>query len=173
MFLNFARQQEALRDLNIIWLQKKTKIRKSGAWKEVTVSVFPGYLFLDIENITYPVYAAVKSIPVFIKFLRRNDNIQPLSENDRKILVHFLSFGKVIGKSQVCFDKDMRIKVLSGPLKGLEGHIVKVDRRKQKAKILVDLYESGFYISLDFEVIKKAEDEADSTDNGIPNPVIE
>jgi transcriptional antiterminator NusG len=46
--------------------------------------------------------------------------------------------------------------VLYGPLAGLEGRIVRVDRRKKRAKISLDLYDDSFFVDLAFEVIEKA-----------------
>jgi transcriptional antiterminator NusG len=42
---------------------------------------------------------------------------------------------------------------VEGPLMGLEGRIIKVDRRKGRAKINLDLYNDSFTIDLAFEVI--------------------
>ncbi|MCL2557796.1 MAG: antitermination protein NusG, partial [Treponema sp.] len=39
------------------------------------------------------------------------------------------------------------------PLKGLEGRIIKVDKRKKRAKIRLDLYDESFAIDLAFEII--------------------
>jgi transcriptional antiterminator NusG len=41
----------------------------------------------------------------------------------------------VIVMSEVEYDKDNHIRVLAGPLKGQEGRITKVDRRKGRVKV--------------------------------------
>ena len=61
--------------------------------------------------------------------------------------------------SKVYFDENSRIVVLLGPLKGLEGKIVKVDKRKRRAKVKLDIYEDSFFIDLAFDVIEKAQSE--------------
>jgi transcriptional antiterminator NusG len=40
---------------------------------------------------------------------------------------------------------------------GLEGRIIKVDKRKRRAKIMLDLYNDSFSIDLAFEVIGSAD----------------
>jgi transcriptional antiterminator NusG len=60
------------------------------------------------------------------------------------------------GISKVYFDEDARIVVVDGPLAGLEGKIVKVDKRKGRAKIKLDLYDDSFTIDLGFELLEKA-----------------
>jgi transcriptional antiterminator NusG len=57
------------------------------------------------------------------------------------------------GKSRVYFNENSRIVVIEGPLMGLEGKIIKVDKRKGRAKIKLDLYDEAFAIDLAFEVI--------------------
>jgi transcriptional antiterminator NusG len=57
----------------------------------------------------------------------------------------------------VYFNDNSRIVVIEGPLMGLEGRIVKVDRRKGRAKVSLDLYNDSFTIDLAFEVIGSAE----------------
>jgi transcriptional antiterminator NusG len=45
---------------------------------------------------------------------------------------------------------------MDGPLLGLEGKIIKVDRRKKRAKIKLNLYDDSFTVDLAFEVIGNA-----------------
>ena len=45
--------------------------------------------------------------------------------------------------------------MIEGPLKGFEGSIIKVDRRKQRAKIRVDFAGSSHTMDLSFEDIEK------------------
>jgi len=42
----------------------------------------------------------------------------------------------------------------------IEGKIIKVDRRKKRAKVVLDLYDEAFSIDLAFEVIEKAKNTA-------------
>ena len=43
-------------------------------------------------------------------------------------------------------------------MKGLEGRIIKVDRRKKRAKIKLSLYEESFRVDFGFEILEKVED---------------
>ena len=74
------------------------------------------------------------------------------------ILQHFLKFGQNISASQVYFDEHDRICVVEGPLKGLEGLIIKVDKRKKRAKIKMDFANENLLIDLGFELIKGMEE---------------
>ena len=46
---------------------------------------------------------------------------------------------------------------MEGPLKGLEGLIIKVDKRKKRAKIKMDFANDSILIDLGFELIKGLE----------------
>ena len=51
------------------------------------------------------------------------------------------------------FDANQRIVVEKGPMKGLEGQIIKVDKRKKRARVRLDLYDSTFEIDFGFELL--------------------
>lgn len=76
-------------------------------------------------------------------------------DRDLQIIQHFLGLGPKIGQSLVRFDENDRIVVIEGPLKGIEGSIVKVDKRKQRAKICVDFGGAAHTMDLGFEDIGK------------------
>ena len=98
---------------------------------------------------------ALKALPDFYHFLKNNTQITPLAGNDLAIIEHFLGLGPKIGASLVKFDENDRIVVVEGPLKGIEGNIIKVDRRKKRAKIQIDFHGSFHTMDLSFEDISK------------------
>jgi transcriptional antiterminator NusG len=77
-----------------------------------------------------------------------------MESKDQDLLGHFLSYGEIVDKSRVVFDENHRIRVVEGPLKGLEGLIVKVDRRKRRAKVRLELYENSHNVDFGFEVLE-------------------
>lgn len=79
----------------------------------------------------------------------------PLGDKDLSIIKHFMGLGPKIGSSRVRFDENDRIVVIEGPLKGMEGNIIKVDRRKQRAKIQLNFHGSTYTLDLSFEDISK------------------
>ncbi len=157
---NMALSQSGLNETaKIIWPQRKLTIRKRGKLTDKVESIFPGYLFVESEKIDPELYWTLKRTPGFVRFLKSNTAIAPVHGEDKKLLLHFLSFGEIVEKSRVWFDKNNRIRVVSGPMKGLEGKIIKVDRRKKRAKIKLSLYEESFKIDFGFEILEKVEDD--------------
>ena len=41
--------------------------------------------------------------------------------------------------SKVSFDENQRIVIIDGPLKGFEGHIIRVNRRCNRVTIMIDM----------------------------------
>jgi transcription termination/antitermination protein NusG len=133
------------------------EIRKQGKKRRKESVIFPGYVFVSSEDILadLPTYWAIRKTQGFIRYLRDNSSPTPLSDQDERLLRHFMSFGERADTSRVTFDEDDRIVVLDGPLKGLEGRIVRVDRRKGRAKVSLDMCETGFLIDLGFRAVER------------------
>ena len=142
--------------------QRCLDLRRGGRITPSKLAVFPGYVFLELteeENILQYQWAFRKT-DGFFRFLRSNQDIAPLQKRDLELVLHFIrNVGPLAGKSKVYFDENSRIAVISGPLAGLEGRIVKADKRKGRAKVKLDLYNDSFFIDLAFEVLVKARDQ--------------
>jgi transcriptional antiterminator NusG len=136
--------------------QRRLDIRKGGQISVSTAAVFPGYIFIEAsgdEEILAHQWD-FRRMEGFYRFLRSNQDIQPLADRDLELVLHFIkNAGPVAGRSRVYFNENARIVVVEGPLMGLEGRIIKVDKRKGRAKIILDLYDDSFAIDLAFEVI--------------------
>jgi len=158
-FMRLFRQQSLGDGASLHFPQRSLDIRKRGITSISRLPIFPGYLFLEIqetdEALSY--LPALRKTEGFFRFLRANNDIAPLKNRDLELVLHFIKkVGPVAGKSKVYFDDNSHIVVLSGPLSGLEGKIVKADQRKGRAKIKLDLYNDSFYIDLAFEHIDKS-----------------
>jgi transcriptional antiterminator NusG len=138
----------------LFWPRRSLRIRRQGEWRDSIASIFPGYLFLQAEELPGELYWSLRGLPGFLRFLRDNRHIEPLGPRDRELLQHFLSFGEVLDRSTVSFEQDRRIRVISGPLKTLEGRIVRVDRRKGRARVRLELYDDAFLIDFGFDAIE-------------------
>ena len=161
-YVSNARRKLSESDGRLHWPRRNLRIRRRGIWHDSTAPVFPGYVFLEAIQLSPPLFALLKSVPGFHRFLKSNRDIVPLTGADEAILLHFLSFGEIVGRSQVRFADRNRVVVLSGPLTGLEGKIVKIDRRKGRARVNLDLYDSPFVIDFGFDDLGAVNREGDS-----------
>jgi transcriptional antiterminator NusG len=138
--------------------QRALDIRRTGKIIHSRAAIFPGYIFLELDDTDsiYRYHWFFRRTDGFFRFLRSNQNICPLQGKDLELVLHFIKIGPLAGVSKVTFDENSRIVVLEGPLSGLEGKIIKVDKRKGRAKIKLDLYDDSFSIDLAFEVLEAA-----------------
>jgi transcriptional antiterminator NusG len=142
-------------DATLLWPRRNLRIRRKGRWLDTLAPIFPGYLFLKTENLSTDLFLRLRRCPGFSRFLPNNQTISPLNSGDKKILTHFLQFGEIVDKSLVVFDENDRIRVVSGPLTGLEGSIVKVDKRKGRVKVRLDLCTNSFLIDFGFKTLDR------------------
>jgi len=135
--------------------RRRLNIRKEGKIKPATPAVFPGYLFIESLNEEDIIFYQrdFRKTEGFYRFLKSNREITPLANKDLETVLHFINIGPVAGVSKVSFDENSRITVLEGPLSGFEGNIIKVDKRKRRAKIQLDMFDDSFTIDLAFEII--------------------
>ena len=141
---------------NFIYLTRELYIRRQGKTLREQQPVFPSYIIMQTTGtVETKTLLALKSLPDFYHFLKSNTDITPLAGNDLAVIQHFLGLGPRIGPSLVRFDENERIVVIEGPLKGIEGSIIKVDRRKQRARIQVDFAGGVHTMDLSFEDIEK------------------
>jgi len=146
-------------ELPIHFPQRQLDIRRGGKVRQSVIGIFPGYIFVEAGN-EEDIKASqweFRRTQGFFRFLKSNQDITPLSGKDLELVLHFLKTGPIAGRSKVYFNENSRIVVVEGPLSGLEGRILKVDKRKGRAKIKLDLYNDSFAIDLAFEVIGSLE----------------
>ncbi|MCX8013475.1 MAG: hypothetical protein N3A02_04185, partial [Rectinema sp.] len=137
-------------------IMKKMYIRRAGKTKLEDMPLFPGYIFFEYPDDTIPpeLLHLMRRTKYFMRFLPCNENPRPLDYHDQEIIRHFINFGSLIPPSLVTFDENQRIRVVQGPLQGIEGLIVKVDRRKRRAKVRLTLADSVVLLDLAFEVME-------------------
>jgi transcriptional antiterminator NusG len=136
--------------------RRKIDIRRKGRITSSTAAIFPGYIFVETgeEDDILRYQWFFRRTDGFYRFLKSNQNITPLADRDLEAVLHFIkNAGPVAGISKVYFNENSRIVVTEGPLMGLEGKIIKVDKRKGRAKIKLDIYDDSFSVDLAFEVI--------------------
>ncbi len=170
---DFVKKVRVLRpDLQFIIPKRTLYLQKAGKKKAKTAPVFSGYVFLETEDFVPggDDYWGIRTTPGFFRFLKDNSQPTPLTDNDRRLVLHFARFSGKDSISKVFFDDNARIVVKDGPLKGYEGKIIKVDRRKHRAKIVLDLYDTSFPIDLGFELVEKTGNAPDLPDQASFSP---
>ena len=140
--------QETYPELQIYNFERDMFTEKRGWFKK---PLFPGYLFLGIEQLTPLFMADIKKISGFHRFLR--DNLDPTQIKGKSLeeLRFLLTTGETLGVSVVQFLPDQKIKAISGPFIGYEGKIVAVNRKKKRITVRSSLIENSTTFDLKFE----------------------
>ncbi len=136
--------------------RRELTIRRAGKRIQSLAPVFPGYVFLQTDDLSEAIRATVRRADGFIRILDTTASPRPLSGDDLALIKHFMGYGEIVRKSKVTFDANQRIVVVEGPLEGLEGRIIKVNRRKGRAKVQLDLYNASFTVDFGFDVLESA-----------------
>ncbi|MGH4140384.1 antiterminator LoaP [Clostridium sp.] len=133
---------------------RELRERKNGEWHIVKRKLFPGYVLIKgIMNIE--LYYKLKKIPGIIKILSNQDEVLTVDEKELKVLKILLdNQDNNIGISTLYKQNDS-IKIIAGPLVGLEGQIIKADFRKGRAKVSLSFMNEERIVELGIELVDK------------------
>ncbi len=135
------------------------KIKYKGQWHIHKKKLFPGYLFLISDNLD-ELYKQLKKVEAMTKLLGTGDDIIPLTQNEIDFLLRFTGDEELVKMSQGIIIGD-KVTILSGPLKGMESTIKKIDRHKRKAWLNLEMFGRQQLVEVGVEIVKKiaSEDE--------------
>ncbi len=122
-----------------IWIPLRREMRKAGkARKEIEKAIFPGYLFTSTWD-PARLHLSIKGYPEYLGILKSCGEYMPLSAEDEGFIKGMGAGNGPAGVSSG-FIRSGELHVVSGPLKGLEEYIVKVDRHRMRAVLEMDLF---------------------------------
>lgn len=109
--------------------------RKAGRTRIVLRTLFPGYVLIRVA-MDYMVYHKISSIPNLIRIVRGSSYFSEIPDSEIEPIKQMIDDEGIINFSEALI-LDSKVIVISGPLKGREGLIQKIDKRKKRAKIKV------------------------------------
>lgn len=141
----------SLKNLKPFLPKKKLKIRKNGQIKDIISPLYPGYIFIigkwDINEAK-----DILKCPNTVKFIGGINTPGFLRDDEKEIILKITKDGLTDYSKVISIGR--KIKVISGPLKELEGVIESVDRRKHRAIVKMPLLNSTIKVTLGFEFIE-------------------
>ncbi len=141
-------------------------IRKKfqGQWRDLHEKLLPGYVFISSDFVR-ELYLELRHVPVLTKLLGKDEELfVAMHDEEMQWLEELISLGQQdegcveVGLSQV-FAKEDRIKVLSGPLKNVEGRIRKINLHKRIAEVEVEFMNRKKMLFLGIEMVGREEAE--------------
>ena len=133
--------------------QKKECRKYHGSWTVIEKALFPGYLFLETEQVE-GIFFGLKKLHQFAKVLKTGEAFVPVTDEEEKLIRHLLGDGESVDLS-VGIIENQQVRVTVGPLQGLEGMIRKIDRHKRKAYLQVEMFERMLDIAVGLEIVEK------------------
>jgi transcriptional antiterminator NusG len=133
--------------------RRAVQIKRNGEWVKVEKPLFPGYLFVDTDEVE-SLADEVRRIEGFNKILTVNKEFCPLYDRDADLIESLYGNGGLFDVSEGMIEGD-RIIVTSGPLKGQEGLIKKIDRHKRLAYLESDMFGQTICAAVGLEIVEK------------------
>lgn len=151
-------------------------IRKKfhGRWTDIHEKLLPGYVFITTDNIM-EVYQQLRKVPMLTKLLGREGGyFAELFPDDVEWLEKMLEINKYavldshdtdrenvssteyeVGISRVSVEEGNEIRIISGPLKNMDGMIKKINLHKRRAEVEVDFMNRKTVVYLGIELLER------------------
>ncbi|UUZ86374.1 antiterminator LoaP [Paenibacillus sp. P26] len=152
--------------------------KKDGKAYDAVKTLFPGYVFIK-TTMNFSTYYQFKENPHIIRtlnYLGRKDKsfrtenspilhmdpgkpdessfFKEIPKEEMMIVLKLIDDKEIIEYSQISL-KESKVVVESGPLKGMESFIKKIDKHKKRAKVLMKMMGAEQMIDLGIEIIKQ------------------
>ncbi|HCX03243.1 MAG TPA: transcription antiterminator [Clostridiales bacterium] len=139
-------------DLKVLVPKRELKERKSGKYRIVHKKLFPGYIIIK-GKLTKEAYYKIKKIPMLLNLLTGQEG--PLEIQKRELAVLNILIRDEEIKISKAYKENDQIKIVEGPLLGMEGRIESIDARKGRAKVSIDFLGTNKVVQLGIDVVEK------------------
>lgn len=134
---------------------REVKKRKSSQWEKVRELVFPGYLFLVTDD-PEGAYTRLRQAPVLMRMLASaGDEFLPLSDEEIDWIRALAAPETHVVEMSEGFIEGDKVVVTSGPLRGREAQISKIDRHKRLAWLDMRMFGRNKSIKVGLEIVSK------------------
>ena len=134
----------------IVFPRREMMQRRLGRFYRKYQPLFPGYLFLLTPSQDKDLFRMLSRQPGVMQFLPGKGKIYPLSDEDIELIQPFLRNNGHVPLIAVEFNEKDLIVIKNGAFQGLEGRIIKVDRRRRRMKVSLSLYGDDRYIDFGY-----------------------
>ena len=143
-----------------VFAPKRLERRKyKGEWKDMEVRCFPGYLFVETDNATQ-LWKELTYVPDFTKLLGRemgSENFLPLNEEESRVIdiLYNENSDRTTKISDIIIEEGDKIRIVTGPLMGIEGSVKKYNLHKRNATVELSLAGRGVTVQVGINIITK------------------
>lgn len=167
-------REEALRHrltsdgVNVFVPQRKLRIRRSGRWLDEVKPLFPGYIFFSskkrvlyneilelVERINRS--ATLGRVVQVLGLLKEegssgSDMVIPVAPHEIDFLLSLTGGEDVIPLSSY-IKEGQGVRIIEGPLKGLEAMVTRVNHRKNRIKVALEMFGHNHSIDLGAQMV--------------------
>ena len=144
--------------LEDVFVPKHVRLKKyKSEWRRETRPLYSGYVFMVTKDPKALEKALIK-VPGRHRLLKADDVILTVSDEERAFINRIAGRDNVVDIS-VGYKEGDRIRIVSGPMLGLEGDIVQVDRHKRLVTINMTLFGRSVKTTLGLELTYKQPEE--------------
>ncbi|NLG89220.1 MAG: antiterminator LoaP [Clostridiaceae bacterium] len=136
--------------------KKIIKERKQGKWYRRSRNLFPGYIFIH-GILDDGSYKKLHQVPGLYKLLCTDREPVRIPRNEIEVFSHLFDEEDVIQESDIFMEGD-RVTIINGPLTALEGKIIRIDKRKGRARVLISFLGEERIIDLGINLIEAVDD---------------
>ena len=129
------------------------KKKQNGSWNTLQKILFPGYIFMITEDVE-KLFFHLKTIEGMTKLIGTGNDIIPLTEEEIIFLQRLGGDEQIVSMSEGIIE-GTQVTIISGPLKGMEGLIQKIDRHKRKAWLELELFGRMQQVEVGLEITRK------------------
>jgi len=146
-------------------LTRRMRKKIHGKWKDIRERLLPGYVFVRTEDVGL-LYEALRTVPALTRLLGRsggteNDYFTALSDRDvrwlSKLTGNVNAINPEVALSQVQFDQNDEIRIISGPLADMTGMIKRINLHRRCAEVEVEFMNQKSVVFLGIELLEKTE----------------
>ncbi|MFU0784192.1 MAG: antiterminator LoaP [Thermoanaerobacterium thermosaccharolyticum] len=140
-----------------VLIPKRAIIERKGKKQVEKIKfLFPGYVFIK-TNMCFEIYYKISKLPHFLKFLK--DEMEPaeVRDDEIRIILSLVGDSDIVGFS-TGIKIGGKVKIIDGPLKGLEGLIEKIDKRKGRVKVRLNVSGNANLVDLGIHIIEELDD---------------
>lgn len=123
--------------------------RHGGKWRERARMFFPGYVFIGVKKMTDDLYHTLKHEAHVLRVLGEPT---PL-EADEALYIEMLTPTPAPLNASKAVKEGDNIRVVSGPLVGKEGRILKIDKRARRARVRITLFKEIHDINMSLIIV--------------------
>ncbi|NCB52456.1 MAG: antiterminator LoaP [Clostridia bacterium] len=130
--------------------------RRNGQWQLQKRLLLPGYIFVNVD-LSDRDYYIIRDIPGVIRFLGTACP-EPIRRDEEDYILWLANEDAPLSPSRLLMEGG-RARVLSGPLRGREGTIVRINRRQRRAVLAITMAGYPKEISLSVDILKPDADD--------------